>query len=66
MDERWRLENSDNELKFFFDDKLVIHLFQHNSIWSVNVLGYQKIHKCHNLSDAIQTAENVASQCGWL
>lgn len=66
MKQRWRLEESDNEYKFFFDDKLVIHLFQYNSIWNVNVLGYEKIHKCNNLSDAIHTAENVAIQCGWL
>jgi len=66
MTERWRLEESDNELKFFFDDTLVIHLFKFKETWSVNVLGQQKTHKCGDLSSALKTAKIVAAECGWI
>lgn len=66
MEERWRLEDSDNELKFFFDDKLIIHLFKYNGIWNINVLGQERIYKRKTLSEAIEAAKEAASECGWL
>ena len=64
MEERWRLEDSDNELKFFFDDKLIIHLFKYDEIWNISVLGQEKIYQKKNLIDAIQTAKKAAEECG--
>ena len=66
MEERWRLEDSDNELKFFFDDKLIIHLFKYDEIWNISVLGQEKIYQKKNLIDAIQTAKKAAEECGWI
>ena len=66
MDERWRLENSDNELKFFFDDKLIIHLFNYNGSWNISVLGQEKIYQSKSLTGAIQTAKKAALECGWI
>ena len=66
MEERWRLEDSDNELKFFFDDKLIIHLFKYDEIWNISVLGQEKIYQSENLIDAIQTAKKAAEECGWI
>ena len=66
MEERWRLEDSDNELKFFFDDKLIIHLFKYDDIWNISVLGQEKIYQKKNLIDAIQTAKKAAEECGWI
>ena len=66
MEERWRLEDSDNEIKFFFDDKLIIHLFKYNEIWNISVLGQEKIYQSENLIDAIQTAKKAAEECGWI
>ena len=66
MEERWRLEDSDNEIKFFFDDKLIIHLFKYDEIWNISVLGQEKIYQKKNLIDAIQTAKKAAEECGWI
>ena len=66
MEERWRLEDSDNEIKFFFDDKLIIHLFKYDDIWNISVLGQEKIYQKKNLIDAIQTAKKAAEECGWI
>jgi hypothetical protein len=66
MEERWRLEDSDNELKFFFDDKLIIHLYNFQGLWHTSVLGCNQIFKDKNLSDAIQTAKATAIEHGWL
>ena len=66
MDERWKLESTDNELKFFFDDKLIIHLYNFEGTWYTSVLGYDKIFKDKNLSDAIQSAKAGALECGWI
>lgn len=66
MDERWKLESTDNELKFFFDEKLVIHLYRSQGIWHTSVLGHDKIFKDKNLSDAIQSAKAGALECGWI
>ena len=66
MEERWRLEDSDNELKFFFDDKLIIHLFKYNGSWNISVLGQEKIYQNQTLTDAIQTAKKAALECGWI
>ena len=66
MEERWRLEDSDNELKFFFDDKLIIHLFKYKGSWNISVLGQEKIYQSQTLTDAIQTAKQAALECGWI
>ena len=66
MEERWRLEDSDNELKFFFDDKLIIHLFKHDGSWNISVLGQEKIYQNKSLKGAIQTAKQAALECGWI
>jgi hypothetical protein len=66
MIERWRLESSDNELKFFFDDTLAIHLFKFNETWSVNFLGQQKTYQCRDLGTALETAKIAATECGWI
>ena len=66
MEERWKLKSSDNELKFFFDDKLIIHLYEVNQLWYSNILGRDEIY-CHtNLSEAIKDAETGAKECGWI
>jgi hypothetical protein len=66
MDERWELESTDNELKFFFDRKLIIHLYKFNNIWHTSVLGHDKMYQDRNLSDAIKNAEAAAIECGWM
>jgi|ETNvirenome_2_60_1030617.scaffolds.fasta_scaffold15422_5 hypothetical protein len=66
MEERWKLESSDNELKFFFDETLVIHLYKTNRLWYTNVLGRDKIYCYRNLSEAIKNAELGAKECGWI
>ena len=60
MHERWELESTDNELKFFFDKKLIIHLYKFKNIWHTSVLGHEKIYQDKNLSDAIKNAEAAA------
>jgi hypothetical protein len=66
MDERWKLESTDTELRFFFDESLVIHLFKFNQKWQISVLGHDKSYESENLSEAIKIAEAAASECGWI
>lgn len=66
MEERWKLVSSDDELKFFFDDKLVIHLFKSDNKWFTNVLGRNEVNSHKDLSHAIKDAERGAIECGWI
>lgn len=66
MERQWRLENSDNEYKFFLNDKLVIHVYRSEGVWYGYVLGSEEVIRHKHLSYVLTNAEIEATACGWI